>query len=52
MIIYLIYRANRERRRKVLIVVKAKIPKKSGKDIVYKTKELYNKIKGKKENDL
>ena len=32
----------------ILIIVKAKPPKKSGKDIVYETKELYNKTKGRK----
>lgn len=46
-IIYFNYRAKR-RRRKNLIIVKAKTPKKGGKDIVYETKELYYKIKCKK----
>ena len=40
--------ADIEQGEKNLIIVKAKPPKKSGKDIVHKTKELYNKIKSRK----
>ena len=40
-------RSHKEEGENILIVVKAKPPKKSGKDIVHKTKELYDKVKKK-----